>query len=67
MCIVNQKALWHNNRNESETGGEERMKKQAVNPYLPSYEYVPDGEPRMFGERLYIFGSMTDSMGRPFA
>lgn len=33
------------------------MKKQAVNPYLPSYEYVPDGEPHLFGDRLYIFGS----------
>jgi len=21
------------------------MKQQAFNPYLPSYEYVPDGEP----------------------
>jgi arabinoxylan arabinofuranohydrolase len=26
------------------------MKKQAFNPYLPSYEYVPDGEPYVFGE-----------------
>lgn len=25
------------------------MKKQAFNPYLPSYEYVPDGEPYVFG------------------
>lgn len=38
------------------------MKKQAFNPYLPSYEYVPDGEPHVFenkdGEkRLFIFGS----------
>lgn len=23
-------------------------KRQAVNPYLPSYEYVPDGEPHLF-------------------
>lgn len=33
------------------------MKKQAFNPYLPSYEYVPDGEPRVFGERVYVYGS----------
>lgn len=33
------------------------MKKQALNPYLPSYEYIPDAEPRVFGERLYVFGS----------
>lgn len=31
--------------------------KQAFNPYLPSYEYIPDGEPRVFGNRIYIFGS----------
>ncbi len=33
------------------------MKSQIFNPYLPCYEYIPDGEPRIFGERLYIFGS----------
>ena len=33
------------------------MKKQAVNPYLPSYEYIPDGEPHVFGDRVYIYGS----------
>ena len=33
------------------------MKKQVFNPYLPSYEYVPDGEPRIFGDRLYVYGS----------
>lgn len=30
---------------------------QAFNPYLPSWEYVPDGEPRVFGDRLYVYGS----------
>jgi hypothetical protein len=33
------------------------MKSQAFNPYLPDYEYVPDGEPHVFEDRLYIFGS----------
>lgn len=33
------------------------MKKQVYNPYLPSYEYVPDGEPRIFDGRLYLYGS----------
>lgn len=33
------------------------MKKQAVNPFLPLWEYVPDGEPHVFGDRLYLFGS----------
>lgn len=29
----------------------------AANPFLPSYEYIPDGEPRVFGDRLYLYGS----------
>lgn len=33
------------------------MKKQAVNPFLPLWEYIPDGEPHVFGDRLYLFGS----------
>ena len=33
------------------------MKKQAFNPYLPSWEYIPDGEPHVFGNRVYIYGS----------
>lgn len=32
-------------------------KKQIFNPYLPSYEYIPDGEPHVFNDRLYIYGS----------
>jgi hypothetical protein len=27
------------------------------NPYLPNWEYIPDGEPRAFGDRVYIYGS----------
>ena len=37
---------------------------QSVNPYLPSWEYVPDAEPRVFGDRVYIYGS-HDSFGAP--
>lgn len=33
------------------------MKKQAYNPYLPSWEYIPDGEPYVFNDRVYIYGS----------
>jgi arabinoxylan arabinofuranohydrolase len=33
------------------------MKKQGFNPYLPSWEYVPDGEPKVFGGRVYVYGS----------
>lgn len=28
-----------------------------ANPYLPTWEYIPDGEPRVFGDRVYIYGS----------
>ena len=33
------------------------LKGQAVNPYLPSWEYIPDGEPYVFNDRVYIYGS----------
>ena len=28
-----------------------------ANPFLPLWEYIPDGEPRVFGDRVYIYGS----------
>jgi hypothetical protein len=31
--------------------------KQALNPYLPSYEYVPDAEPHIVDGRVYVYGS----------
>ena len=33
------------------------MKKQCFNPYLPSWEYIPDGEPYVFNGRVYVYGS----------
>lgn len=33
------------------------MAKQIFNPYLPSWEYIPDGEPHVFDGRVYVFGS----------
>lgn len=47
-------------------GSEEDMKKQAFNPYLPSWEYVPDGEPHVFGDRVYIYGSHDRYNGHVF-
>ena len=32
-------------------------KRQAFNPCLPSWEYIPDGEPYVFGDRVYVYGS----------
>lgn len=42
------------------------MKKQVFNPYLPSFEYVPDGEPHIFGDRLYLYGSHDRFDGAQF-
>ena len=39
------------------------MKKQAFNPYLPGFEYIPDGEPYVFGDRLYVYGSHDQAGG----
>lgn len=42
------------------------MKKQVFNPYLPSYEYIPDAEPHVFGDRVYIYGSHDYFNGHVF-
>ena len=42
------------------------QKKQAFNPYLPSWEYIPDGEPYVFGDRVYVYGSHDFSNGHVF-
>ena len=39
------------------------MKKQACNPFLPSDVYIPDGEPHVFGDRIYLFGSHDKENG----
>lgn len=31
--------------------------RQALNPYMGGNEYVPDGEPYVFGDRVYVYGS----------
>ena len=42
------------------------MKKAVCNPYLPLWEYVPDGEPRIFDDRLYVYGSHDRAGGNSF-
>lgn len=42
------------------------MKRQAFSVVLPSYEYIPDGEPHVFGDRLYLFGSHDKFGGNKF-
>lgn len=36
---------------------------QIFNPYLPLCEYIPDGEPHVFEDRLYIYGSHDSAYG----
>lgn len=42
------------------------MKKQGLNPYLPSWEYIPDGEPHVFNNRVYVYGSHDRFNGHVF-
>ena len=42
------------------------MKKQVFNPFLPLYEYIPDGEPHVFGDRIYLFGSHDKEGGKEY-
>ncbi len=49
-----------------EGGIRQGSKKQAVNPYLPSWEYIPDGEPYVFNNRVYVYGSHDLYQGETF-
>ncbi len=40
--------------------------KQAFNPYLPSWEYIPDGEPYVFEGRVYVYGSHDRFRGHAY-
>lgn len=40
--------------------------KQAFNPYMPLCEYVPDGEPHVLGDRVYVYGSHDKENGEAF-
>lgn len=39
---------------------------QGFNPYLPSWEYIPDGEPYVFEGRVYVYGSHDRFNGHVF-
>lgn len=47
-------------------GHNSSLKRQVFNPYLPFSEYIPDGEPHVFGNRLYIYGSHDREGGDKF-
>lgn len=40
--------------------------KQIFNPILPLYEYIPDPEPHVFGDRVYVYGSHDKFKGISF-
>lgn len=42
------------------------MKNQVFNPFLPLGEYIPDAEPHVFGDRVYIYGSHDKEGGETF-
>lgn len=42
------------------------MKQQVYNPFLPLNVYIPDGEPHVFGDRVYLFGSHDKEGGETF-
>ena len=42
------------------------MKQTGYGTYLPGWEYIPDGEPHVFGDRIYIFGSHDRFGGASF-
>ncbi len=42
------------------------MKKQICNPFLPLNVCIPDGEPHIFGDRVYLFGSHDKLGGETF-
>ena len=42
------------------------MKRQVFNPFLPLNEYIPDGEPHVFGDRVYLYGSHDKEGGETF-
>ncbi|MCL1862503.1 MAG: family 43 glycosylhydrolase [Defluviitaleaceae bacterium] len=37
-----------------------------MNPYLPPWEYIPDGEPHIYGDRVYVYGSHDRAHGYVF-
>ena len=40
--------------------------KYVCNPYLPMQVCIPDGEPHVFGDRVYVYGSHDKEGGDAF-
>lgn len=39
------------------------MNHTICNPILPLTTYIPDGEPHVFGDRVYLYGSHEQAGG----
>ena len=42
------------------------MNKHSLNPFLPADICIADGEPHVFGDRIYLFGSHDRPVGTTF-
>ena len=42
------------------------MNHTICNPILPPTTYIPDGEPHVFGDRVYLYGSHDQAGGTCF-
>lgn len=42
------------------------IEKQITNPILPNFEYTPDIEPKVFNDRVYLYGSHDKFNGNSF-
>ena len=42
------------------------MKNKMFNPFLPVNEFIADGEPHVFGDRVYVFGSHDRRDGQDY-
>ena len=62
MCNTGLSGYEDRSRKENEY----KMKQQIYNPYLPLENYIPDGEPHVFGDRLYVYGSHDEENGTEF-
>ncbi|MEE3496721.1 MAG: hypothetical protein VZR06_16325, partial [Butyrivibrio sp.] len=51
---------------KKEGGIRQNTRRQGINPYLPNWEYIPDGEPYVFGDRVYVYGSHDIYGGETF-
>ena len=54
---VNRAEMWFTAKGAAPKKEEPHRPIQVYNPYMPSNEYVPDGEPHVFGDRVYVYGS----------